>query len=158
MKIVLCDVFAAAAAIQRAERALACGARAFGAAGAGGEAISAVLLIRASVEAAVGAQLVKLSIEQVGVADACAVFAQRILAAWRVTGAAGILVVFDIDATIAAIQRAGRALTSTADATARTTAVVEWARVTQESTARVAVAGAAATVFRIAVCAQRSGR
>jgi hypothetical protein len=76
-----------------------------------------VFVVGVCVEAAVRTQLVELGIEQIRITDALAVLTQRVDAALRVAITTGVLVVLDVDATVAAaIQSSRWALTSGIDA------------------------------------------
>jgi len=129
------DVLAATAAIQRAEGALAAPARALRAVRTDGRAVATVLFVIMGVEASVRTSQIELSVEQVRVADALSVLAQRVHAALGVTAPAPVFVPLDVDAAIAAIERAGPALTGALDATAGTAPEAVAASVAEKPTA-----------------------
>jgi hypothetical protein len=110
------DGLTTVATVHSSGRALARAAGAFGTVGADRVAVAAMLVVRTSVEATVGAHLVELSVEQVRVADALAFFALRVDAAYDPTAAAVVVVPQDADTPVAAVEGIGRTSTSAADA------------------------------------------
>ena len=98
------EVLAAIAAVDRSAGALTHATRALRPFGAGGVAVAAVLLVGARVETSVRAHDVELGIEQIGIANALTVLAERVRAALGFTVTAVALVEFDVDAPAAAVQ------------------------------------------------------
>ena len=144
------DGLTTVATVHSSGRALARAAGAFGTVGADRVAVSAVLVVRTNVEAPVGTHLVELSVEQARIADALTFLALRVDAAYDPATAAVVVVPQNTDTAVAAVESVGGASTSAADALTFAAAVPVGTRVTQKSTARVAIAGPAAAVVRIA--------
>lgn len=153
---VVCNLFATIAAVERTTRTYALASRALSTVRARSRAIPAVLFVRPRVEASIRAHDVKLGVEQVWIANAFAIFTERVGSALGVTVAAVVLVVFDVDTATAAVQRAWGALAGSVDAAARTTTKAVRTRVTQKPAARVAIAGAAAALVRDTAGAERA--